>query len=482
MALLDIGSRKQLFFDDYLIETTMNTKPVLNRARKVDNNPVLRSDRPWEGNHVTLSRVEFDLKDGIFKMWYSTQTYGAHLGDEGEVVVDGEGGHICLAYSKDGRSWDKPDLGLVEFEGSTENNILPEENFRPYFFQDLYEKDPSRRYKGLTRVEERGMQFDLYFSPDGLVWTPYEDNPIIDTYPLPGRWGPTDFMGWDPIAEVYVAHMENCLHRRCPLGKRVIGRAESPDMVNWSEAETIIVPDEEDYPDTEFYAMPTTTYEGIYIGLLWNFRTTNTTHYPEVVFSRDGVHYQRNFREPLIVQGGPGDFDVVSIYANSPIVNSEEILVYYSGVNWRSPQTLLELGTRAKGAIGLATLPLDGFVSLDGNVGIPVGVVSERKGPASFSQVVTRSFSFEGTQLHLNVRSALQQWGAGACEVRVELLSPIHVPIEGFTFEDADPITTTGLDHIASWNGSGGIGNLAGKPVKLRFYFKNAKLYSFQFR
>ena len=150
----------------------------------------------------------------------------------------------CLATSVDGIHWERPDLGLVEFEGSKHNNILPEDQVMEYFFQDLREDDPARRYKGLIRkgsTQTPGMTFDLYYSPNGFQWTPYEDNPVIDTSPRIGRWGPTVFMGWDEIRQVYAVHMENCLHRRCPLGKRVIGRAESPDMVRWSDPETILV-------------------------------------------------------------------------------------------------------------------------------------------------------------------------------------------------------------------------------------------------
>ena len=39
------------------------------------------------------------------------------------------------------------------------------------------------------------MIFDLYFSPDFKSWTPFEGNPIFDTSPKVGRWGPTLFMG-----------------------------------------------------------------------------------------------------------------------------------------------------------------------------------------------------------------------------------------------------------------------------------------------
>jgi len=472
MALINIGSQKQLFVDDYLIESLTNTKQVMNPAEKVENNPIIRPEHPWEGNDVRPSHVIFDEREQIFKMWYSARTFKAQQGKE-EIVVSGEEGSvICLATSEDGIHWDKPVLGLVEFQGSTENNILPQESFMPYFFQDLHEAEPAKRYKGLIRLgttEKPGMQFNLYYSPDGFSWTPYENNPVIDTSPRVGRWGPTDFMGWDPIRQVYAVHMENCLHRRCPLGKRLIGRAESADMIHWSDAETILIPDEQDSPDTEFYSMPAMTYEGIYVGLLWIFRTTNTTHHPQIVFSRDGIHYNRNYREPFIPRGSKSDFDCASIYVTTTVVHGNRIFTYYTGTNWRSPETLLALGEKAIAAGGLAITPLDGFVSLDG-------------ARTNFSEMVTRSFGFSGKQLYLNLSSALQQWGAGPCEVRVEILSPNHEPLSGFSFADADPITASGETNIASWQGKSDLNELAGKTIKLRFYFKNAKLYSFQFK
>jgi len=251
-------------------------------------------------------------------MWYSGRTFRARRGSD-EIIVEGEDEPvICLVTSRDGLHWEKPTLGLVEYKGSKKNNILPQEQFRPYFFLDTHESDRAKRYKGLIR---RGsttttMQFDLYYSADGFRWTAYENNPIIDTSPCIGRWGPTNFAGWDPIRQVYVTHLENCLHKRCALGERVIGRAESPDMIRWTDPETILIPDKRDYPDTEFYAMPSLVYEGIHVGLLWNFRTTNTTILPQVVFSRDGIHYNPEFREPFIRRGDPNDFDAAVVYVN----------------------------------------------------------------------------------------------------------------------------------------------------------------------
>lgn len=499
MALIDIGTTKQLFVDDYLIESMTNTKQVMNPAEKVEENPVLRAERPWEGTHLSAGLIFHDDKDGLFKMRYTTSSPVAKRKD-GKVVVEDNGGdasgNACLAVSEDGVHWERPALGLVEFRGSKENNILPQEYVKPsvvedpklisifYTFKDDHDEDPARRFKGLLTYSSTvmpGQRSYLYYSPDACRWTPYEHNPVNDTSPVLGRWGPTCYMGWDPIRQTYAVHMESGHHRHTPLGKRIIGRAESPDMIHWTEAETIIVPDERDAPDTEFYAMPAIAYEGIYVGLLWNFRTTSVTHHPQIVFSRDGIHYDRSYREPFIPQGPKGSFDCNSIYARTPIVHGERILTYYSGLNHRSPETLLELGDKAVSAIGLAVTPLDGFVSLDGAKGaLPVDGRVPRDAPP-FSQMVTRSFGFSGTRLRLNLRAAPQFGGAGPCEVRVEILGPYHKRLPGFEFDDADPIAASGPAQVVSWKGKSDLSELAGKPIKLRFHFKNGRLYSFQF-
>ena len=491
MALIDIGSRKQLFVDDYLVESATNTTRVMNPARKVDNNPVLRPEMPWEGNDVRPRHIYFDDREGVFKMLYQGKSHSGRRAADGTVVVVGQDDPPvnCVAVSDDGVHWERPVLNRIEFRGSKRNNIVPmsamypDEGIQLNMFLDRREVDPSKRFKALgwTKPTSAPMFVYLYYSPDGLDWTPHPDNPILDTSPKIGRWGPGELMGWDPIRETYAIHVENSHHRRGPMGKRLIGRAESPDMVEWTEAETILVPDDKDPTDTEFYAMPTIAYEGIYVAMPWIFRTTNTTHHPELAFSRDGVHYRREFRAPFIERGHPLEFDGTSIYSRVPIVHGDRVLTYYSATNWRSPEQLLTLGDRATAAVGLATARLDGFVSFEGAKGTPTDVAPMRGGPLEYSEVVTRSFSFSGSRLHVNVETALQQWGAGPPELRVELLEPNHDYVDGYRFEDADPITSSGLDNVASWSGNADLSAFAGRPVKLRFYFKNCKLYSFRF-
>ncbi len=471
-ALLEIGRTKQLFVDAYIIESLTDARQVMNQATKHPNNPILTQDRPWEGNLIQTGTVIWDEVDQLFKMWYVTAQYVVGTDSRGRVMdVPKEKNLNAYAISRDGVDWEKPDLGFVEFRGSRKNNLLAEENLTPAFL-DPNEKDPNKRYKTLVKTgttTSAGMKMDLYTSGDGFRWTAYEQNPVIDTSPRKGRWGPTVFMGWDPIRKMYGVHMESCLHKGCPMGKRVIGRAESPDGIRWSEAQTILIQDARDYPDTEFYAMAASTYQDLYLGLISVFRTTNTRHYPELISSRDGIHYQREYREPFFPNGSyDGDFDDTSIYVfAAPIIRDDTMRIFYIGANWRGPDTLREKGDRARRAIGLATIPADGIVSVDGGKLRP-GIL------------VTRLFAFQGRELYLNMEAAKHNAGAGLPEVRVEVLDSDHQPVDGLKLEEADPLTKTGR-HQVSWAGRGDLSRLAGAPIQLKISIHNAKLYSFQF-
>jgi hypothetical protein len=489
-TMRNLGTQRVLFLDDSIIETLSHARHRLNPAKKVSHTPIIEMDRPWEGPDTRLVGVFFDHRLGKFRMRYTTGRYFTDgRNAQGELII--RGNHIdpndttgaarvtCEAFSEDGITWEKPNLGLVEFQGSTANNILPESAYmqRTYifrnFFEDLHESDPRRRYKGMTlegTTRTPGMKIRYFYSPDAYRWTSYEKNPVIDMGDYVGIWGPTHFLGWDPIRRTYAVHMENNLHTGSVFHRRrSIGRAESPDMVNWSEPETIVVVDDKDYPDTEFYGMPATFYENLYFGFLWVFSTNNTQTAPHLAFSKNGIDYNRTYREAIIPLGAADAFDSVVIYAQEPIFHNGEIYCYYYAANWRSPEQLEMLGDRATAGIGLAKLPQDGFVSLEG-------------ARTETSVVTTRSFSFTGKSLYLNLQTALQQWGAGAGEVRVELLDGRHNPIPGFGLEEADTLSKTGIDQQVSWQGRTDLSDLAGKPLRLKIHFRNAKLYAFQFR
>ena len=73
----------------------------------------IQFDAPWEGIGSTYVTVMKD--DDVYRMYYRSQLPGS--GDnEGEVT--------CYAESQHGITWAKPSLGVCEFEGATDNNIV----------------------------------------------------------------------------------------------------------------------------------------------------------------------------------------------------------------------------------------------------------------------------------------------------------------------------------------------------------------------
>ena len=107
---IEIPVAPQLFLDDFLIDEQRNLRRVFHPARKLDAQPLVRADRPWEGHAVMVpvgSRYEFNEKKNRYELEYISLSR-----------------YRLLAVSDDGVQWTKPDLGLVEFEGSRANNIL----------------------------------------------------------------------------------------------------------------------------------------------------------------------------------------------------------------------------------------------------------------------------------------------------------------------------------------------------------------------
>ena len=506
-SLIDIGKEKQLFLDEYLVERITGARQVLHPPQKMGTDPIIPADSPWEGNSLVMRTVLYDSQDELYKMWYLASDITSQRDPgTGTITVGGNGdSRVCLAVSTDGRNWEKPDLGRVEFDGSRHNNIIPTENGiadSKNIFLDTREPDPFRRLKAMSRfsdgdpelvarlerdpsvyyemdakyvdaLKQKGnwtsLGWNLYHSADGVDWEQYEGNPVFRDPPQARTWaGPARFMGWDPIRQAYAVHMEACQHARSPLMKRLIGRAESPDLVHWSRPETILVPDEQDPPDTQFYFAAITAYHGLYIGLLTYFFTERGIIVPHLVFSRDGIHYDRRFREPFIPVGEADSYEGREIYADVPLVSGDELLIFYTGRiagHGAGPFYEREFGADSVYAgIGMASLPLDGFCSIDAG--------------DEEAEVVTRAFSFSGDRLQLNLGTADP---ALPLEVKVELLGPAHHHISGFTVRDADPIRAPGVRQTVSWNGVSDLSRFRGEPIKLPLRLRNAQLRAFQF-
>lgn len=517
---VQIGSQKQLFIDDHMLESTTELSRVLNRPRKHREGPVLKPERKWEGNFAAVSSVIYDSEEGYFKMWYVPSLITAKRPpgrlEEYESLLRAsdyqeELDLSCYALSRDGIHWDRPNLGLVDFEGSTRNNIFSGKSVRskgglynsgraPNAFKDRREKNPDRRYKGLgyARAANGHTGLCIYFSSDGLTWREYEGNPV-----MVGTGDTHTVLGWDSVRKKYLAYLRPgwkdyqsavnayeqisttvraaslpsySLDELAPpagdLRKRTIGFSESDDFIHWTPIGPALIPDRSDPVDLQFYGMPAIRYEGFYLGFPWMLRTNELTMETQFAFSRDGREFRRLAdRAPFIPLGPNGAWDDGCIYVRKPFVHNGKIWFYYLGANWRhGVEDLLLEGKNAEAAVGLATLPLDGFVSLD---------AGPNPGTATTPVLV-----FKGEQLLVNFEDS-QKGSAGvdhASSLRAEILNPTGKAVKGFNIQDAEPVIHTGERQRVSWNGGVALGSLEGQPIRLRFHLRNGKFYSFEFQ
>jgi len=172
---IDIGSRLELFVDNYLIERLVGNAEIQLHHPKPQEIAIVH-DAPWEGAGSGYHSI---FKDGDkYRMYYKAWQHpiGQHK----------EHGLWCsYAESEDGINWTKPNLGLYEFQGSKQNNIVfingkmngvDADGGHPAVFKDENPNVASDAlYKAVLVLnpkdsEPRGLV--VFKSSDGIQWSP----------------------------------------------------------------------------------------------------------------------------------------------------------------------------------------------------------------------------------------------------------------------------------------------------------------------
>jgi len=476
---VEIGKRRELFLDGIMVDR------MTGAVQRVFHSPVPREivmvfDRPWEGN---LCQYHTLFRDGdLYRFYYLPGSYT--IPPEGGKRTMGFGGW-AYAESRDGVHWTRPNLGLVEFAGSKENNLLPITGSVTAVFRDENPAaPPEARYKALGDRSGPGEWKDApkYLfglqSPDGLHWTA-----------VPGEimrrdgwyFDSQNVAFWDPNINHYRVY-----YRAGSQRGRGIETAVLTDFSQGPSTGTPLKYRRE--PHGEFYTNVIRPYHRaphLYIGMpsmygdrgwtpaleqlpdLTNRRLQSSAGQrlgtaltdTMLMWSRDGVNFElapSTFLPPGPER--PGSW----MYADHRV--AWHLVETPPALEGADPELSLYCSEGARvGPMRLRryTLRLDGFASIHASL--------------DSGELTTPPVVFQGSRLSMNF--ATSAFGS----LRVELQDAGGRPIPGFALADSVELYGDTVARAARWKNGSDLGALAGKPVRLRFVMRDADLYSLQF-
>lgn len=441
---LNIGDQLQLFLDDQLIESHQGVQLKMHSPRPTE--VILRRDQPWEDS--TLYDPVVILDGDRYRLWYRTNFNSPPF-------------HTGYAESADGIHWTKPSLGIVEFQGSTDNNLVWTGNHAApgggptvlCVFKDPNPDVPAdERYKATGLAHGNGLQGLV--SPDGLRWKLLQTERVV---PAVGAFDTHSISFFDTVRSEYVVYT-----RAFVDGVRRIRRTASRDFRSFPVAEVIPllnpdVPMEHLYKNaaTPYYRRPDLIF--MFPKRFVESRTPDPKWVAPGVsdivfmFSRDGLTFDRRYRDAFIRPGpDPLNWHERGIEVGPGLVPTgpSEMSLYYIE-HYRTDAVQIRRGA----------LRIDGITSVHADF--------------AGGQFVTRPFTFTGDTLTINYATS------AAGSVQFELLSADGAPLPGFTMADGPELYGDRIDQTVRF--SGDLGTLAGRPVRLRCVMHDADLYSLQF-
>ena len=529
LRAVPVGTQPQLFVDDYLIAESEGVEEHLHAMTKHPT-PVLTAETPWErpGQGTVANPVAvYDVEEQLHKLWYSSQVLFSSGGETGAPR------YKCYATSRDGIHVHRPELGLVDYDGSTANNILPADAGGGPILDCVemsHVEPPELRYKSVNWLgfDEDGMgTHGVRFSADGLRWRDYEGNPVIrgrehgdavscaklrDTY---ADFGPPGF----PSAK-YAIFLKTHLRlgrwwRRCvgvatsaPIrGGRFPGRGGVP-FTEWTQPVLALAPDPRDddlaearlaaarphllydHPEdhrAEFYEILVHRYGDLLLGFLWVFEPAfecsrlggANQHGPvhvQLVSSRDLIHWHRaGDRQPILAPGEPGSFDAAMIFGITfPLPMGAEWGCYYAGTGifhtaWPYLDAHIRLPFMEDLRAGRRQPPAIGLAKVRRE-----GFVSRDAGAAG-GTLTTRPLRPGAGRLTVNANVA------SGGELRVAVHDASGQALPGFEAEACTPVAGDAIRHAVHWGERGGDASWPHRELRLTFHLRDAELYAFQF-
>ncbi len=454
------------------VDAPLGIRLVAQQARRGE--PILRRERPWEQMGIAGTSL---IQDGDkFRLWCSSQK--SH--DET---------FRCYFESSDGKSWTRPNLGLIDYEGKKENNLFKLDGH--YVFIDP-SAPPAERYKSMwaaradpkvvaeyrkkrpisvhAEQEDPGRFHSIKaaVSPDGFNWTELEE-------PISVEVSDTQIVAYyDEHLKKYVMFTrgqyagpraegepkpEGRMHEF--LARRSVGRTESEDFRAFPLSEVILQSGADMLPTDTYYTNCKTTIPGApdqHLLFPAIYHQADDTTSIELFSSHDTKQWTKLPGGPVLKKSDYGGWDGGCIFAFPSLVELPD-------GTWALPYTGYVYPHKyPRGAwgydIGLATWPKGRLIALE---------APER------GEFTTVAFIPPGKKILIN--AVTDRTGS----IVVEVCDLHGKPLSGRTFDDATPVVGDQYRTPLKWKGGEDTGVGEGEPVMLRVRLNRAQLFGLDF-
>jgi hypothetical protein len=431
--------------DERVVEDRWLAERFAVPLKKHSDNPLIVGDNPWEGTGPLMGgSVLFDPNDSMYKIWYGVWNSHRYFNKLPFSY------NICYAESKDGLRWVKPPLGIFKHEDDPANNCIVLGLDKTQAIDVCLNPRPEE-YPGrfLAIHNQKGGVF-VSSSGDGKTFTILHGTPAIpyhsDTH--------NNFV-YDDVRDRWLIFCRP----RAYAGdhKRRVSFQTSSDLKTWTHDRTVLIPTETE--TQEFYGMTVFRLGDLFWGMVQVYDRQTGFMHGELAWSGDGEHWSQVATHPTTLErGSAGGWDhAMVIAADTPVTHGDELRFYYGGSALRHDDT------DNPRAIGMATAERDRLVGL-------------RPSSESPGYVLTRPL-LPPKQGDLLVNTIVSANGG---TLRAELRDDGNHVIEGYSFDDCDPVAESGYDLPVTWQGKS-ISTGPSSEVRICFELANSQAFAFNF-
>lgn len=440
--------------------------------------------RPWEDNGIYVNTLMYD--EGKYRLWGIGQDENLKFDENNE-----KGNRLaCYLESDDCKTWRRPSLGLIEYNGNRDNNLVqmsphatvfkdpvapPEERYKAiwvwFYDRKLFDELKDRRPWSTAAVPTAGkIVYALMaaVSPDGLKWTDLPEPISIETSDT------HNICYYDKLLDKYILYTRtreinprakgfppSISERSSNLGRRAIGRTESKNFREFPLSQTIIETTSDMLPSDTYYTNGYTTIPGapdhhLMFPTIWHQASDSSSF--ALFTSHDGKLWSKAPGSPVLKTAEFGQWDGGSIF-NAPG------LVELPDGSWAMPYTGYSYPHKYprgawKYAVGLAVWPKGRLMAL----------VADSK-----AEFATAAIVAPGKILKINAVTTR------AGSILIEAADINGKAIAGRSFAEAVSIIGDHFWTQVKWKDHDDLGVEPGKPVEFRFRMDQAKLYGLEF-